>query len=74
MFGWVLNTPLCSEHINNYFHQANICQTNLVQIYDNMIHIKRIKLILQCNPGFTISCMHIDDQILPAEWCVKIIQ
>ena len=21
MFDWVLNTPLCSKHINNYFHQ-----------------------------------------------------
>ena len=57
-----LNTPLFSKNINNYFHQIYLSDKS-----DN-----RIRLI-RCNSGFTISCIEIDDQILPAEWRVKTI-
>ena len=31
MFDLFLNTPLCSKHVNNYFHQIYLSDTNLMQ-------------------------------------------
>ena len=56
-----------------FFHSKCSSDLSVRQIWFRK-RITLFRLIWSCNPGFTMSYIQIDDQILHAEWRVKAIK